>query len=229
MRIFYSRKLANNFNFQHLDAYKISKTYAGISKLLVIFIFGYIFVSDSSEIMLPKSTLHLLLIVSHGLAYSDLGSPILVGIEDCDCDCSIKCDNTFFQPECGKDILILVDTSFCMQPQIPRIVQTQIELVQVVADNFGYGKEGTARVGLMLDSYCYPRGPGCDPTTVMPFGFDSFIDTHPDYIVEDMVAEVRRALLQYPNNTHILDNALADAYNYFTSKSGDRQKHLAAV
>ena len=52
-------------------------------------------------------------------------------------------------PDCQKDIMFLIDTSACMEPSFPRINRAQIEIIEKVAEKFGFGSDGTARIGLM--------------------------------------------------------------------------------
>lgn len=125
--------------------------------------------------------------------------------------------------------MFLLDTSACMEPSFPRINKAQIEIVEKVAEKFGFGTDGTARVGLMLDSYCYPRSDTCDTTVTVPFGFDAFDSNSKATLTEDIISAFKNSKDLYLADSHVLDNALEDAFIYFMSKSKNSAKHLIFI
>lgn len=151
---------------------------------------------------------------------------------DCDCTCKKSCGKTTVEkviPDCKKDIMFLIDTSACMEPSFPRINRAQIEIVEKISEKFGFGSDGTARVGLMLDSFCYPRSETCDTTVTVPFGFDAFDTSKKENIVDEIIESVKNSKDLYLGDGHVLDNALEDAFIYFMSKSKNSAKHLVFI
>lgn len=147
----------------------------------------------------------------------------------CNCDCCTAPPKP--QTECQKDIVFLVDTSACLRPSYDRINRAQLEIVQAVADKFGFGSDGSARIALMLDSYCYPRSETCDSTVLMPFGFDSFTSSRPDTITDDIMAAFKKSKNMYIKDRHVLDNALEDAFAYFMNSRNKENtaRHLVFI